>query len=99
MIGYDPLAMRRARIVIALTVLAGTLLTAAPALAVGNGGQGWWGESTDKDVTMVMFAVIVFFPLLALVFSLIQWRLDKRKHARMDAEKARQVSAEWRGGW
>jgi hypothetical protein len=33
------------------------------------------------------------------VFSLIQWRLDKRKHAREDAVKAREGSADWRGGW
>jgi hypothetical protein len=30
---------------------------------------------------------------------LIQWRLDKRKHARMDAAKARERNADWRGGW
>ena len=35
-----------------------------------------------------MFIVIAFFPTVILVFSLIQWRLDKRKHARMDAAKA-----------
>lgn len=91
--------MRRARIAIALTVFTATLTMAGPALAVANGGQGWWGETTDKGVTMVMFGVIAFFPVLIFVLSLIQWRLDKRKHARMDAERARSVSAEWRGGW
>jgi hypothetical protein len=34
-----------------------------------------------------------------LVFSLIQWRLDKRKHAKMDAAKRREANADWRGGW
>lgn len=92
--------MRRARIMIALTVFVGTLLTYAPAaLARDDGGQGWWGESTDKQVTMIMFGTIAFFPTLILVLTLIQWRLDKRKHAREDAAKARQASADWRGGW
>jgi hypothetical protein len=92
--------MRRARFTIALTMFVGTLLTVAPAaMAHANGGQGWWGESTDLQVTNVMFIVIAFFPTLILVLSLIQWRLDKRKHAREDAVRAREVSAEWRGGW
>ena len=36
-----------------------------------------------------MFLTIIFFPTVIVIFSLIQWRLDKRKHARMDAAKAR----------
>jgi hypothetical protein len=92
--------MRRAGFLIALTVFAGTLLTAAPAaFARADGGQGWWGETNDKDITNVMFIVIAFFPTLILVLSLIQWRLDKRKHAKMDAAKRRQANADWRGGW
>jgi hypothetical protein len=93
--------MRRARILIVLTTLVGTLLTFTPAALAhtGNGGQGWWGETTDKAVTNVMFAGIAFFPLVIIVFSLIQSWLDKRHHAREDAERARAVSAEWRGGW
>jgi hypothetical protein len=85
---------------IALTMFAGTLLAFAPAaLARDDGGQGWWGETTDPQITSVMFIVIAFFPAVILVFSLIQWRLDKRKHAREDAAKARESSADWRGGW
>lgn len=92
--------MRRSRFVISLTLFVGTLLTFAPsALARDDGGQGWFGETTDKDVTSVMFIVIAFFPTVILVFSLIQWRLDKRKHARMDAAKARSANVDWRGGW
>ena len=91
---------RRARIMIALTMFVGTLLTFAPAaLAHANGGQGWWGETTDQQVTSVMFGVIAFFPTVVVVFSIIQWRLDKRKHAREDAMRARESSADWRGGW
>ena len=92
--------MRRSRFVITLTLFVGTLLTFAPsALARDDGGQGWFGETTDKDITSVMFIVIAFFPTVILVFSLIQWRLDKRKHARMDAAKARSANIDWRGGW
>ncbi len=85
---------------IALTVFLGGLLTFAPAaLAHANGGQGWFGETNDLQITDVMFGVIAFFPTIIVVFSLIQWRLDKRRHAREDAVKAREASADWRGGW
>ena len=46
-----------------------------------------------------MFIVIAFFPTVILIFSLIQWRLDKRKHAKMDAAKRRAANTDWRGGW
>ena len=46
-----------------------------------------------------MFATIAFFPVVIIVFSLIQSWLDKRHHAREDAERARAASPEWRGGW
>lgn len=92
--------MRPRRFLITLTLFAGTLLTFAPAaLGEADGGQGWFGETTDKDITDVMFITIAFFPAVILIFSLIQWRLDKRKHARMDAARARSSSADWRGGW
>lgn len=92
--------MRRTRFLLALTVFAGTLLSVAPAAwARADGGQGFYGETTDSVITSWMFLVIAFFPVLILTLSLIQWRLDKRKHARMDAAKARSVNADWRGGW
>ena len=85
---------------LALTMFCVALLTFAPAaLARDDGGQGWYGESTDPEITKVMFITIAFFPTLLLVLSLIQWRLDRRKHARMDAARARQANADWRGGW
>ena len=93
--------MRRARIITALTVFSVTLLAAAPAAWAGEsgGGQGWYGETTDKVITNAMFLVIAFIPTLILVLSLIQWRLDKRKHAKMDAAKRRAANSDWRGGW
>jgi fatty acid desaturase len=92
--------MRRARITLALTSVAvATLMLAPDAFARADGGQGWWGETNDKDITSVMFIVIALFPVLITVFSLIQWRLDKRHHAREDAARARAANADWRGGW
>jgi len=94
--------MRRARLISALTAFSVTLLTLAPtALADTHqtGGQGFYGETTDKVVTNAMFLTIIFFPTIIIIFSLIQWRLDKRKHARMDAAKRRAANVDWRGGW
>jgi preprotein translocase subunit SecG len=92
--------MRRSRLIIALLLFAVALTTnASSALATASGGQGWYGETSDKVITNAMFIVIGFFPAVILVFSLIQWRLDKRKHAKMDAAKRRAASADWRGGW
>ncbi len=93
--------MRRVRrIFTALFVVGVTLLTLAPAaLAQATGGQGWYGETNDKVITNAMFITIAFFPLLILVLSLIQWRLDKRKHNKMDAAKRRAANVDWRGGW
>ncbi len=92
--------MRRARIVAVLLVVAMAVLAfAAPALATSHSGEGWFGETNDVNITNAMFLTIIFFPTVIVVFSLIQWRLDKRKHARMDAAKRRAGNADWRGGW
>jgi preprotein translocase subunit SecG len=92
--------MRRARTIIAPVVFSITLLALAPAaLAHAPGGQGWYGETNDKVITNAMFIMIAFFPTLILILSLIQWRLDKRKHEKMDAAKRRAANVDWRGGW
>jgi len=92
--------MRRARFMIALTLFIGMLLTIAPgAFARDDGGQGSFGETNDKQITDAMFMVIAFFPVVIVILTLIQSRLEKRKHARMDAARARQANADWRGGW
>ena len=92
--------MRRARILTALISFSLVLLTFAPsALARADGGQGWYGETNDKVITNAMFVVIAFFPTVILVLAVVQWRLDKRKHAKLDSQKRRAVSPEWRGGW
>jgi fatty acid desaturase len=93
--------MRRARIITALTTAALLVLATAPAALAGvsHGGEGWYGETNDTVITNAMFITIIFFPAIIVAFSVIQWRLDKRKHARMDAAKARAGNADWRGGW
>jgi hypothetical protein len=90
--------MRRLPAVLVLAVVA--LLVVVPeALARNYGGQGLYGETNDKSVTNAGFIVIAFFPLFVATMSLVQWRLEKRKHARTAAKKRRAGSAEWRGGW
>jgi len=90
----------RKRLALLLTSTCALLLVfAATASAHAPGGQGWYGETNDAVITNAMFLVILFFPAVIIVFSVLQWWLDKRKHARMDAAKARAVSADWRGGW
>ena len=92
--------MRRAKITTALLTFGITMLVAAPAaLARATGGEGWYGETDDKVITNAMFLTIAFFPTVIVILTLIQWRLDKRKHAKMDAAKRRAANADWRGGW
>jgi hypothetical protein len=92
--------MRRPRLSIVLLSAFVTLMVFAPAAgATTYGGQGLFGETNDVVITNAMFAVIIFFPVVIIVFSLIQAYLDKRKHARLDAAKARAKSADWQGGW
>jgi multisubunit Na+/H+ antiporter MnhB subunit len=92
--------MRRTRAIVAFVTAGVLLLTfAAPAFAASHSGEGWFGETNDVNVTNAMFLTIIFFPTVIIIFSLIQWRLDKRKHARMEAAKARAKNADWRGGW
>jgi uncharacterized membrane protein len=92
--------MRRTRIATALLVFGITLLVLAPAaFARAYGGEGWYGETSDKTITYAMYLVIIFFPIVIVLLSVIQWRLDKRKHARLLAARRRAASADWRGGW
>jgi preprotein translocase subunit SecG len=93
------------RLLAMLVVACLALLVLAPAafataLSGGlDGGQGAYGEANDKVVTNVGFIAIAFFPLLALLLSLLQWRLEKRKDLRLAAKRRRANAPEWRGGW
>jgi Na+/H+ antiporter NhaC len=92
--------MRRARIIRTLLTTGVALLVLAPqALATAHGGEGFYGQTSDKTITYAMYIVIVFFPTVAVVFSVIEGRLEKRKHAKLAAEKRRAANIDWRGGW
>jgi hypothetical protein len=90
--------MRAIRAIAAMSAAGAVLLLGAPA-AFADAGQGWYGETNDKAVTNVMFLTIAFFAVVVTVLTIIQSRLDKRKHARIDAQKRRAANADWRGGW
>ena len=90
----------RAQIMAFMVVFVTTMFVLAPyAFARDDGGEGWYGETNDKSITNAMFFVIALFPTLIIIFSLIQWKLDKRKSAKLSAAKRRSVNADWRGGW
>ncbi len=92
--------MRRARLMSVLFAVSVFLLAAAPAaFARADGGEGFYGESDDKVITNTMFIVIGAIPVLILVLTLIQTRLEKRKYARMNTAKRRSASVDSRGGW
>jgi membrane protein implicated in regulation of membrane protease activity len=86
------------RLVLSTAATCVGLLVVAPA-AFAVGGEGLLGETSDATITWAAFILIVFFPLFVSLASLLLWRLEKRKHARDDARKAREKSAEWSGGW
>jgi membrane protease YdiL (CAAX protease family) len=92
--------MRRVRTIGTLLVAGIAMLVLAPdALATAHNGEGFWGETSDRTITYAMYIVIVFFPTVIVVFSLIQGHLEKRKHAKLVAEKRRASNIDWRGGW
>ena len=85
--------------VLALQTAVTFLLLAPVALAVEDHGEGLYGETDDKVVTNAGFILIIFFPLLVFLLSMLQGRLEKRKDARKKAAKARDARTEWHGGW
>jgi hypothetical protein len=81
---------------IPLTVL--LTLALAPAAGAENDGRGFYGGTDDKVVTNAGFILIIAFPVLVFVLSMLQRRLEKRKEARKAAEKEF-LDPHWRGGW
>jgi preprotein translocase subunit SecG len=90
------------RLALLLSLAAFLVLALAPA-ALGldriDGGEGTIGETDDKIVTNAGFILIAAFPLLCLLLSLAQWRLDKRKEERKRAAKATAARGDLRAGW
>ena len=89
--------MRRLTTTLLLTL--SLLALFAPVALAQNSGEGTYGSVNDKTTTNAGFILIAFFPLLVLVVSLIQWRLEKRKDARKAAVKAAGGEKRWSGGW
>ena len=84
----------------AILTLGILLVTAAPALAgKHDGGEGWYGVTNDKIVTNAGYILIIAFPLIVFLLSMLQMTLDRRKDRRKKAAKARSRAPEWSGGW
>ncbi|MGX6449445.1 hypothetical protein ACVU7I_15480 [Patulibacter sp. S7RM1-6] len=90
--------MRRLLVLVA-TAVATLSVTAATASAKIDSGQGLVGENNDLMVTLFGFAVLIGIPAFALLASMIQNRLDKRRYRRLDAARARQATQSKRHGW
>jgi hypothetical protein len=75
------------------------LLLAAPAALAMNDGRGFYGPTDDRVVTTAGFILVLFFPTFALLASLLQKRLEKRKDARVAAQRAHRDDDRWHGGW
>ncbi|HEV7918146.1 MAG TPA: hypothetical protein VGO97_01100 [Solirubrobacterales bacterium] len=67
----------------ALTV-ALVLITATTAFA-GDSGMGTYGEVSDKIITFFGLGLVILFPLIALIGSFIQGRLERRADERKQA--------------
>ena len=87
------------RLIALTTTTVVSLLLLAPAALAHDGGEGLYGQTNDKVVTIVGFILIAFFPIFIFVASMIQGRLEKRKDEHKAAAKARAKSAEWQRGW
>lgn len=74
-------ASRRTRLALALIAATALALLAAPA-AMAADGIGLAGRVNDLEITLFCFGVILFFPILITVLSLIQGRLERRKDQR-----------------
>lgn len=75
------------------------LLLFAPAALAMNDGRGFYGATNDKVVTEAGFILIIFFPTFVLLMSLLQRHLEKRKDARVAAQRSHAGDPRWRGGW
>ncbi len=87
------------RLITSLLLTLSLLALSAPMAFAQASGEGTYGETDDKVVTNAAFMVLAFFPLVVIVVSLIQGRLERRKDAKKAAVKAAGGDSRWRGGW
>jgi hypothetical protein len=87
------------RLITSLLLTLSLLALSAPMAFAQASGEGTYGETDDKVVTNSAFIVLAFFPLVVLIVSLLQWRLEKRKDEKKAAIKSAGGESRWRGGW
>ena len=87
------------RLITSLLLTLSLLALSAPMAFAQASGEGTYGETDDKVVTNSAFIVLAFFPLVVLIVSIIQWRLEKRKDEKKAAVKSAGGESRWRGGW
>ena len=92
--------LRRVLRIALLTVVAFALMAPVALAGEHDGGEGLWGETNDKVVTYAGFILIVGFPILVLILTLIQSAAGAgARTAGSAAAKARKARADLRGGW
>jgi hypothetical protein len=82
--------MVSAQMRVALVTVTSWLLLAAPAFA-GDNGEGLVGETDDRIITFFCLGLIVAWPILVTVLTLIQQSLEKRKEERKAVELRKRV--------
>jgi hypothetical protein len=78
------------RLLAPVLVLATSLVLAAPAFA-GDNGEGLLGETDDRIVTFFCLGVVIAFPILVTLLTLLQQSLDRRKEERKATELRKRV--------
>ena len=78
--------MRLRALAITAVLTASSLVFAASAFASDN-GQGLYGETDDKVVSIFGLGLVLFFALVVVLGSAIQGALDKRKEEKTAAQK------------
>jgi hypothetical protein len=87
------------RLITSLLLTLSLLALSAPMAFAQASGEGTYGETDDKVVTNSAFIVLAFFPLVVIIVSLIQGRLEKRKDEKKAAVKQAGGDSRWHGGW
>lgn len=88
------------RLLTGVPIAVTALLLLAPAALAHDAGEGWYGETNDKVVTNAGYILIIFFPVLVFLLSMLQSALERRKDRRKKTHKALAGEEQvWRGGW
>jgi hypothetical protein len=78
--------MRLLALAITAALTVSSLVFAASAFASDN-GQGLYGETDDKVVSLVGLGLVVGFTLFVIIASSIQGALDRRKEEKKAAQR------------